>query len=65
MENILLFAIIVVGLLVVGGTFRPPARESQIVFVPVEVTGTPASSWGCFPLILVGLLILLALGASW
>jgi hypothetical protein len=64
-NNLLLVGIILVGLLVVSGAFKPAAHEKQIVFVPVEVAGTPAGSWGCFSLILVGLLILLALGASW
>jgi hypothetical protein len=64
-NNLLLVGIILVGLLVVSGAFTPAAHEKQIVFVPVEIAEAPASSLGCLPFILVGVLILLALGISW
>ena len=64
-NNILLVAIIVVGLLAVSGAFKPAAHEKQIVVMPVEIAETPTRSWGCFPFILVVALILLALSNGW
>jgi hypothetical protein len=59
METLLLLIGIIIAALVF---IRPAAPRPQIIYVPVEVVEPRGSGLGCLPLLIVGVLALLALG---
>jgi hypothetical protein len=54
--------LLLIGLIVAALVFfRPAAPRTQIVYVPVEVVEPRSSGLGCLPLVIAGVLALLAL----
>jgi len=58
METLLL----IVGITAVAFFLFRPAPGPQIVYVPVEVATTQGGGLGCLPLIIIGIIVLLAMG---
>jgi hypothetical protein len=59
METLLL----IIGIMFVALILLRPAPRSQVIYVPIEVTEEHGGGVGCLVLIVVGIMMLLALGA--
>jgi len=58
METLLL----IIGSIAVAMFLFRPASQPQIMYVPVEVVAPQGGGLGCLPVIVVGIVLLLALG---
>jgi len=54
--------LLIIGIVAVALFLFRPAPGPQIIYVPVEVATTPSAGLGCLPVIIIGLILLLALG---
>jgi hypothetical protein len=58
METLLL----IVGIVFIVLMLLRSAPRSQVIYVPIEVTEEHSGGLGCLPLIVVGIMVLVALG---
>ncbi len=54
--------LLIVGIAVVALLLFRPAPQAQIIYVPVEVAAPQGGGLGCLPVIIIGIILLLALG---
>ena len=59
MEIILLIMVVIIAI----GLFAKPVPRPQIMYVPVEIATAQGGEVGCLPVIIIGLVILLAITA--
>jgi hypothetical protein len=55
--------LLIIGIVIVTVLFSKPAPQSHIIYVPIEVATAQSGGLGCLPVIIVGLIILLIVGA--
>lgn len=58
--NELLLIVIIAAIAVAFARLRP-APQRQVIYVPLEVIDEPRG-WGCMPLIVLGIIMVLAVG---
>jgi len=54
--------LLIIGIIAVVLFLFRPASQPQIMYVPIEVTAPQSSGLGCLPVIIIGFIVLLALG---
>ena len=54
--------LLIVGIAAVVLFLFRPAPQAQIMYVPIEVTNRQGGGLGCLTVIIIGLILLLALG---
>ena len=54
--------LLIIGLAAVALFLFRPAPQPQIMYVPVEVANPQGGGMGCLPVIVIGIMVLLALG---